>query len=354
MNFFLIFSNCTLTKGVSRSIISDLQESKLFFIPNELYDILIELKTKPLLEVKNQLDTETQEVFMEYVEYFIDEGIGFYTSSPESFLDFPLEYDTPEIINNAVIDLDEKSTYDINKVIENLIDTQCKFLQIRSYTTIKLKQVEAILKHCSKGYFTNVDFIVKSPEDANYENEAKDLVLNTPLLGDFILHASATNYQDAFIKKTKTVLLNETCCGVINQNNFMSTIGVFTESQHHNSCLHKKISIDSSGNIKNCPSMAKNFGNIKHTTLQEALAQKDFKKYWNITKDQIDVCKTCEFRYICTDCRAYTEDSKNEYSKPLKCGYNPETTKWENWSLNPLKAKSIEVYGMSYLINKNG
>ena len=53
MKYFLIFSNCTLTIGATRTVISDLQENKLFFIPNELYDIIIELKNTPLIQVKN-------------------------------------------------------------------------------------------------------------------------------------------------------------------------------------------------------------------------------------------------------------------------------------------------------------
>ena len=92
--------------------------------------------------------------------------------------------------------------------------------------------------------------------------------------------------------------------------------------------------------------MSQSFGNIKDTTLQEALDHPDFKKYWNVTKDQISVCKDCEFRYICTDCRGYIENPEDMYSKPLKCGYNPYTCEWEEWSTNPLKQKAIDYYGM--------
>ena len=48
----------------------------------------------------------------------------------------------------------------------------------------------------------------------------------------------------------------------------------------------------------------------------------------NIKKDQISVCKDCEFRYVCTDCRAYTQNSGDQYSKPLKCNYDPYTATW--------------------------
>lgn len=100
--------------------------------------------------------------------------------------------------------------------------------------------------------------------------------------------------------------------------------------------------------------MVQSFGNIKDTTLKEALSHPDFKKYWNITKDQIEVCKDCEFRHICTDCRAYTErthfDKDIDLSKPLKCGYNPYTNEWAEWSTNPLKQQAIEYYGMQELV----
>jgi len=96
--------------------------------------------------------------------------------------------------------------------------------------------------------------------------------------------------------------------------------------------------------------MAQSFGNIKDTTLQEALDHPEFKKYWNVTKDQVAVCKDCEFRYICTDCRAYIENPEDMYSKPLKCGYNPYTCEWEEWSTNPLKQKAIDYYGMREIL----
>ena len=145
---------------------------------------------------------------------------------------------------------------------------------------------------------------------------------------------------------TEQNVISEKSCGLISQNNFTVNLTTFTESQKHNSCLNRKISIDKMGNIKNCPSMSQNFGNIKDTPLQKVLANKDFKKYWNITKAQITICKDCEFRYICTDCRAYIENPDDMYSKPLKCGYDPYTNKWEEWSTNPLKQKAVEFYSM--------
>lgn len=97
--------------------------------------------------------------------------------------------------------------------------------------------------------------------------------------------------------------------------------------------------------------MKESYGNIRDTTLLEALEKPGFKKYWNINKDQVEVCKDCEFR-IAADCGAYLEDPDNIRSKPLRCGDNPYTCKWEEWSTNPLKQKAIEHYGMQELVKK--
>ncbi len=47
--------------------------------------------------------------------------------------------------------------------------------------------------------------------------------------------------------------------------------------------------------------MTESFGNIRDTTLAEAIEKPGFKKYRDINKDKILVCKDCEFRNMCVD-----------------------------------------------------
>jgi radical SAM protein with 4Fe4S-binding SPASM domain len=71
------------------------------------------------------------------------------------------------------------------------------------------------------------------------------------------------------------------------------------------------------------------FDNIKKEPLSVAISNKDFSALWYVNKDQIDICKDCEFRYVCTDCRVYIENHNNKkLSKPSKCKYNPYTATW--------------------------
>lgn len=134
-------------------------------------------------------------------------------------------------------------------------------------------------------------------------------------------------------------------CGVISESFFTVNLQNTTIGKTHNSCLYKKIAIDEDGFFKNCPSQGEVYGRIDELLVHEKLLLKeDYTKLWNINKDKINECKICEFRDICIDCRAYIENPKDIYSKPLKCGYNPHTNQWNDWKQMKTKIPAITFY----------
>src|SRR5699024_10450516 len=71
-------------------------------------------------------------------------------------------------------------------------------------------------------------------------------------------------YQDgAILRYIQRDINTVKLCGKITKDYFSSNLQSFSESLNHNSCLNRKISIDTEGNIKNCPSMPESYGNIK-------------------------------------------------------------------------------------------
>ena len=96
--------------------------------------------------------------------------------------------------------------------------------------------------------------------------------------------------------------------------------------------------------------MQKTFGNVKTKLLKDVLNDQSFKELWHINKDIINKCKDCEFRYVCSDCRAFTEIPEDIYSPPLKCGYDPVTNEWTDWSTNPLKLSAISFYRLGEIM----
>jgi SPASM domain peptide maturase of grasp-with-spasm system len=357
--YLMVFADCILVKGSQRALIADLTRGKYHFIPNTLAEMLIENMGKTKESIIENYGSENTETIEEYIGYLEEKEFIFWCDEDKITLFPPIDltWEWPAHITNAIFDIDENSNFNFEDIVKQLEPLNCQDIQIRAYSFKDLAFWDNWLTHTLEARMRSIEII--SPFHSSIEmKEVEELTKKHLRIRSIIFH-SAPKFeiikQDSNMGMIATItdkVDNNSHCGLVHWNYFNTNIKLFTEAQKHNTCLNRKISIDVNGEIKNCPSMAKSYGNIKDTTLQEAIGKPGFKDMWYINKDQVNVCKDCEFRYICTDCRAYIENPEDIYSKPLKCGYNPYTAEWEEWSTNPLKQKAIEHYGMQELVKK--
>ena len=344
-HFFRLFSNCIPVKGASRSLICDIQRQDFNLIPNVLFEIL---KIKPLFEIEElvaQYGYENKETIEEYIDFLVKNEYCFQSDSDDDLL-FPeldLFWDEPFSITNSIIDVNSFNYDNIRSIANQLHELGCKNLEIRFFSSFNEQTFDSVLSCFNDTIITNILMYVKYEEELFDATNCLNLIVKNPTVSLIYLHSIQDkreinqNLHDKIIE-IENAIDSHLHCGFISQDYFSINLKTFTESQKHNTCLNRKISIDVNGEIKNCPSMTKSYGNIKDTTLKEAIEKAGFKDVWYIHKDQIDVCKDCEFRHICTDCRAYIQDPNNIYSKPAKCSYDPYTATWgeENPTNNPL------------------
>ena len=356
MRFFNLFSNIQVTNGAARILISDLQRDQSELFPLELGELIDELKKNPIENLFQQYDEESIAILQDYLDFLLAKEYGFITNDDwdRNFPPLSYEFHDPSIISNMVIEIDDLTILDsLKKSIENLA---IKHLVIYSNKFLDKNDFVQIENVFNNSTLSGIEIF--SPHHPIIDkNFIQELQSDTERIYNLIFYnckKAPFKVKDEFkfVVNFAKENIKMTSCGKVDLKYFNTNLPKVLEAINHNSCLHKKIAIDINGNIKNCPSMPQSFGNIKDTTLEEALNHKDFKKYWNITKDNIEGCKDCEFRYICTDCRAYTERThKNkeglDTSKPLKCGYDPYTGEWEEWSKNPLKEKTIKHYKLN-------
>lgn len=365
MTYFNRFACCLVNYGHTRSIICDVQRNNYYLIPNSLYTLLTEeFPNFSIEEIYESYGKENEKYLKDYLNFLLANEIGFMdTQIIEELIPLNLNYKVAEPISSIIIDVSKESFFLENSVqIAKFIDTnRVKQLQIRCYDVIDLNMFLRFLNSLSDTTLKGIEIIL--PYKMKSENRLlnKNIINSNDKIFRLIYFGCNENKQDKYLNRmiiyVEDKIINKKSCGLISSKYFNSNLETYTLSHNHNSCLYKKISIDSDGNIRNCPSMPQSFGNIKDITLEETLSHPDFKKYWNLTKDSIEVCKDCEFRYICTDCRAYTEKTHTNFegldiSKPLKCGYDPYTGEWEEWSTNPLKEKAINYYGMQDLVKE--
>ena len=353
MKYFNLFSNIMITKGATRILISDLQRNRSEIYPLELYTLIDELKICSIENLLMNYDHESEEIIQEYLDILLEREYGFITENSwaDNFPPLSYEYRDYTTISNIFIELDNlKILYKIRHSIENLNSRHLIIFTKNKMTYDEILEIDLLF---GAGPLENIDIYLPYHNQINSYlfdklNEKVSRISNLIVYSSPSLSFKIKNKLRFTVTFTKEDL-KISSCGKVDMKYFNTNLPKVSEAVNHNSCLHKKIGIDKDGHIKNCPLMQESFGDIQNTSLEEALAQPGFRKYWNITKDSIEGCKDCEFRHICTDCRAYTERTHYtpenlDISKPLKCGYNPYTNEWKEWSKNPLKQKVIHYY----------
>lgn len=346
MESYVLFDCCKVISGYSRSMILDVQRKSFYFIPNDLIQY-----------INSDGVIREQDESRELIQFLLGEELIFKCDDsilPQFINAKSSTWDYPAHLSNAIVTcmaLDEEY---LSGVVHQLTETlQCRYIEFRFIHPMSMEEINA-----ATAFINNLNVLGFSLcfclKDIRQDREQlantliacnrlfKTIVFNYPK--DEAIDAGRGNYGNIFFTGVSNLELS---CGIVSDALFTIDGSHYYESLAHNTCLNRKIAIDAEGNIKNCPSMTKTYGNVMDTKLIDVVNSPDFRKLWNIRKDDIYKCKDCEFRHICTDCRAFTDNPDDLYSAPLKCGYDPYTTEWQEWSTLPFKQKAIVMYGMT-------
>lgn len=323
-----LFSCCIIVKGASRSIVCDLQRHTFEFIQNDFIHIVENSENFSMIEIREKyphlhLQIDSLYQVLEKNEYI------FFTDMPDMFPKINIsKWDEPSIITNAIVDIDSYSNHNWEKIFYELNELGCRHIQLRTYIEKDVDFYYNILSLLHSNHLYSIELYVKFIPAFRKETLEK-LVVNFPFIQQIVIHSSNIYEEYAFsncrLLHVKEEINSESHCGVISPDYFTLNIKSFSEAQQWNTCLNRKVAIDKFGEIKNCPSMTKGYGNINDISINEIVNNSDFQNYWKMKKDDILICRDCEFRYLCIDCRAYIVNLDNNLSKPIKCGYDPYT-----------------------------
>jgi SPASM domain peptide maturase of grasp-with-spasm system len=357
--YFILSSACKHVKGSTRSLVIDYGRGNVYFFSNDYYYLIEALDRRKISDIERTIDLESRLYFADFIDKMLEFELGFLTDTPEAFPKMEKDWTEPYLIQDAIVEVDENvfDKHRFKRICQELDELNCNDLQIRLLSEFNMNTLSQCLDiisetglnyvevHCAE--FHQLDLL---PLYALLEKYAilTHLFIYGAAQADIIDHLRET--PDRFpVSLGNIYFLNYEfnsgqCCGIINYDNLSFTkVSAHHKLMHRNGCLDKKVSIDRYGNIKNCPSMINTYGHIDRVSIREILFDTEFLKYGGINKDQISVCKDCEFRYNCTDCRAYLSDPLDLYSKPAKCGYNPYTGNWEKGASALFTAGSSQV-----------
>lgn len=118
--YMVLFACCLLVKGAVRSLIVDTQRETFHFIPNDLYDLLMEDINMPMDQIYQMYGDDNEGTLDQYFHYLLEKEVVFFTDEPESFPKISTEWCTPRKISNAIIDFSSTSAFDHRKAIKEL------------------------------------------------------------------------------------------------------------------------------------------------------------------------------------------------------------------------------------------
>lgn len=339
-SFFILSSSCVFTKGNQRTLVQDFTRNIADFIPNGYYELLCLLNRHRVCEIAHLVSEDSHKEFSRFLQFMIEREYAFLTTNVELYPQKNYEFDNElRKIESAIleIDFDRSDIRNMHVFLAELQSLDCRDLQIRMYNIKQNTPIRDLLIAIQNYNFDYIELHIENGTEISVDY-CKSIILEIPSLSNVFLYGRKENKKLPIVLKKDgyydlnvgsifilTNLFNEHSCGHITKHSLVWGDEAFYHlSKQYNSCLYKRVTLDRQGKIKNCPALPESY-ELK-TGLANIVSSDNFRKYWKIIKDDIHVCKDCEYRYNCLDCRAGVA----LLEKPTKCGYNPLTNKWEN------------------------
>lgn len=319
--------------GYVNCIIYDLQLQRYKYIPLSLFEIINQAKDKTIKDLFGLYEKKYHKVILEHFRQLEKEGFGFYTDDLAQFPDLDLYWDHPSTISNAIIDWTTPKTIKVNEFIETL---GCEAVQL--IIPPDIKKAEAILKRFEERRVKSIELVT----DYVSKTHSKQLIALTEKYFRvfFIYFYGSPEYKEIETKRNVRITFIDSPVKAAAAYElkaerwpFVVNIPFFTEAQKHHTYFNRKIYISSTGDVKNAPECEEVIGNINKNSMEEliqAIQKEANQKYWNVSKDKCDVCKHCEFRYMCMDNRIPYQRRDGDWYHKEECSYNPYIGKWKD------------------------
>ncbi len=317
MSFLVLNPAIELHEGYTNGLIVHLEKGFHFQIDSDMLGLLKKSINKPFQQ-------KTKDIESKAIDYLLNHDILKISKKPSS----KNTIRTPELRLHSIIH--QNNIQELASILTKLESIHIFDYEIRIEESLNYERCTKLFQILDSVEIDNLDLLIRT------ESLSLNDMVNIVQDCQFYLNLYVFNSSIKESYKTQKISITPTdqeidfvnSCGKINQQYFLFDEKNIQINKSHNACLRGKISVDPNGMIKHCPSMEMDYGSIHTTSLETLIQDSSFTKYWNIKKDSIQSCKDCEYRYVCTDCRAFTKN--NEFmEKPSKCNYDPYAGMWK-------------------------
>lgn len=325
---FSLYASCIPVKGAMRSVIYDLERNRFDLIPNILYHLLKEKNKRIKKKILSKIPEDIQDEYFDFLvgkDYLIPERCA----EEIDLKPIDLSWEYPAKINNAIIFLNDLSDYLKKELLDQFEDNGCCHYQIIIKSQIPPDNVFKLLS-LFKGRLTK-----KIELFLPYNKELEQLAdvsffMKYPFCQTLVMYNSPHNKTTKGLFFYLIYAKGELYDSPGNYSLFFPTVKHFAEAQNHNTYYNRKIIIDEKGFYMLGIHDSTRYGNVKDLGLSELISLEDYTRYWYVNKDKVEVCKDCEFRYMCIDSRLPVKNIETGlFYFNNKCSYSPYTCKWD-------------------------
>ncbi len=295
-----------VVNGYNRTLLYDLNRGEDYFVPNGFDNFIDKIERKDS-EEKNALSASEKT----WVDFLIkkDMIIEVPENIHQQFKPLDLSWDSPHAIrttcayNNAYLD----------DILLFLNETLCRQLVLFCDNAVNLNS--SLIRIFENSNLTNLDIITAVKLDAEYIIELKSLF---PIIGN--VHYE--QFKGSRVDENKN-----------HSPYFIINTPYFSESKKFNTYFNRKAFFDKKGNLMSTKNSREIFGNISELkstkSIDKVLNTSEFKKYWEVGKALLDICKDCELRHKCIDNRVPSPRKDGNWFHQEECNYNPYICKWK-------------------------
>lgn len=357
--YVFLFTDCVPVEGHTASAIYDLTRGRISTFPSEYFPLFELFRTHRVGQLLDMFSEDDRANLHDFFGFLLGNEYVIFVDELAPFPEIPSGWDAPCTIENAIIDVNTQH-HDYRKIVSELDALGCLHLQVRSYSPVyTVSDLDDLAQLCRGTSIQTLQAVIPHDPTCSDDDYVSVVTSNRILVGlivhsatqdrrirvDYGARGTSAELVAMEIELTTKKLESELDCGTITKKQLLRpSTPTFNELHHFNGCLNRKISIDKDGQVRNCPAMRRSFGHYRSGTLSDIVARPSFQSAWRARKDKIKVCQDCQYRYACTDCRAFLEDPDSEDSKPLKCGYDPYTDSWADWRARPGAAATWKTY----------
>ncbi len=133
---------------------------------------------------------------------------------------------------------------------------------------------------------------------------------------------------------------------------FSTGYGIFRKLRVHDVNANR-LYLDKEGIVYPCiHDTGIKLGNIHDKSIRDIVYSKEVNQLWTLTKDHIEKCKDCEYRYACMNTRTFRQSLEDRTSAPANCPYDPIEGKWLNidQSISSIKLKDVSEQNQAQLL----